>query len=83
MRRQLTITWPLVLLVIGLFVNVPTASAATYTVNLAGRPVGGSSSTSCQGLSYGRVNNNIVLFTAAHCRDLYGGQGGTVHGPGG
>jgi hypothetical protein len=50
--------------------NVQPAFAA-YTVNLAGRPIGGDASTSCQGLAYGRAGGQLVLFTAAHC------QGGT------
>lgn len=50
------------------------ASAVTLQTDLAGRPIhagtafGQSWTTSwCTGIAYGRVNNAMVLFTAAHC----------------
>ena len=63
--------------IVSLLATAPSAFAA-YTGNLAGRPIDGSASTSCQGLAYGKVDNSIVLFTAAHCA---GAAGSAVKGP--
>lgn len=53
---------------------LPTAApvSADHTTNLAGRPIHTSTAGPwpdgwCTGIAYGRVNNALVLFTAAHC----------------
>jgi hypothetical protein len=64
-----------------LFVSAPKVDAS-YTVNLAGRPIMGSAYTWCQGVAYGRVDGALVLFTANHCADGRG-QGDIVLDPNG
>lgn len=64
-RHVVRVIAPLALLIAAL--AAPTPVAAAITMNLAGRPFGGDAAYDCHGLAYGRVNNELVLFTADHC----------------
>ena len=71
------------LLVSSMFVGVPSVSAAGYSGLLAGRPISGSGG--CQGLAYGHVHGELVLFSAHHCRSslpdyapVYGPNGSQI-----
>jgi hypothetical protein len=76
-RHVVRVIAPLALLVAAL--AAPTPVAAAITLNLAGRPYGPSSDYYCHGLAYGRVNNELVLFTADHCwGDDLSGWGPTI-----
>jgi len=62
------------ILLVSLVVPGP-AQATGITDNLAGRPLSGDAHTDCQGVAYGRVNNQHVLFFPLHCM---GGRYNTV-----
>jgi hypothetical protein len=59
------------LLSASLFISA-TPVAASFTGNLAGRPINGNATQTCQGTAYGKVGGQLVLFTAWHCRSSTG-----------
>lgn len=59
-------------LVVAIALMLPmagTVAAADYdgNDNLAGRPIRGTATDWCQGMAYGRINGQMVLFTSGHC----------------
>lgn len=64
------------------FVTASPAAATGYTGILAGRPINGNASQTCQGTAYGKVGGVLVLFTAWHCRGP-AADGSAAYGPNG